>query len=204
MSTSSRLLIVIGGVLVLLAFAAFVAYPLFLRQAPAQPEVQVPVVQEPSQLQPLSTDPLPGQNAIAPVDVTPQPAANTEAAQKAEVERLTRLFVERFSSYSNYSNFENITSLDSFMTDSMRSYAKTLMKAQNQNQEAGSYYGVTTQLMSLRFEDFTLGKSANVAFTVKQDVQDGLNAPVQSSFKDGTLNLVYNEGTWLVQGLFYK
>jgi hypothetical protein len=203
MSTSARLLIVIGGVLVLLAFSAFVAYPLFLNNDP-EPAAQTPVVTDPSQLNPLPTDGLPVQQNT-PVPVTPaQPAVNTEPSQRAEAERLSRLFIERFSSYSNYSNFENITSLDAFMTNSMRVYAQSLMKAQNQNQEAGSYYGVTTQLMSLRFEQFKLGESARLAFTVKQDTQNGLNAPLETVFKDGTIEMVYNEGTWLVKGLFYK
>lgn len=204
MSTSSRLLIVIGGVLVLLAFAAFVAYPLFLNDEPAVVE-QTPVLTDPSQLNPLPIDSLPRQDNTAPTDVTPtETTPNTEPAQKAEAERLSRLFIERFGSYSNYSNFENITSLDAFMTSSMRSYAQSLMKSQTQDQSAGSYYGVTTQIMSLRFEKFELGTSARLAFTVKQDTQNGLNNEVVTAFRDGTIEMVYNEGTWLVQGLFYR
>lgn len=203
MNTSTRLLVVLGGGLVLLAFAAFVAYPLFFN-GEQEPVQETQVVQEPSQLNPLPTDTLPTQETVTPVDVVTDTTLNTEPVQRAEAERLARLFVERFGSYSNYSNFENITSLDAFMTSSMRTYAQSLMQSQNQNQEAGSYYGVTTQLISLRFEDFVLSESARLAFTVKQDIQDGLNAPQQSSYKDGTLEMVYNDGTWLVQGQFYK
>jgi hypothetical protein len=163
-------------------------------------------IADPSLLQPLPSD-LPEESAALQNPVQPlgngSATLNTEAASRAEVERTTRLFVERFGSYSNFSNFENITSLQGIMTDSMRSYARTFMQQDPQNATAG-YSGVNTRLIGLRISQFELNASATVEITVLEEKQAGLSAPVETRYRDGRVELRFQGGQWLIHGLFYE
>jgi len=201
MTPATKLLIVISGALVLLLAAIFIVYPYFSAPTPASTDVTVPV-QDPSALKALPPDTNTPASPI--VDAAPAPVVPpTEAAQRAEAERLTRMFVERFGSYSNFSDFTNITSLQQFMTPSMQTYTLGLMKKQSET-GVNQYVGITSQLISLVITKFQLGHSATVSFVVQQETQSGLNAPIQTSYKDGTLDLEYRDNQWLVDGIYYK
>ena len=202
MTPAQRLLIVIGGCLILAVLSVFILYPLF-RSAETPAEAQpTPTITDPSVLTPL-----PSVSAPAPVDstvITPAPAAETSVdARRAEVERLTRLLVELFGSYSNFSNFENITSMEPFMTSAMKRYAETLKKAES-GQSVTDYYGVTSTIISLTTAKFEAKQKATVNFVIQQETQQGLEGEIQSVYRDGRLELVYQDNGWLVDGLFYN
>lgn len=129
--------------------------------------------------------------------------AATESAQRAEAERTTRTFVETYGSYSNFSNFTNITSLEPFMTESMKAYARGQIKT-NAQPSVNEYTGVTSQLISLSVKTFELSKQAAVSFTVQQETQAGFTSPIKTTYRDGRVELLYQQGRWLVNGLFYN
>ena len=206
MSTGNKILIVVGGVFVLLLVFSVLVYPLLQDdQLPPPPEVDLNLPQD---LQPLPSDQaLPSvieQTGTVLEPVTGEDMSSTEASQRAEVERLTRLFVERFGSYSNFSNFENITSIQGFMTSSMKQYAESFLDQETDSSLTADYYGVTTRLISLRIRDFSSESSATVEIIVQQEVQDGLNEEIVKSSRDGTVELIYRNGEWLIDGLFYN
>lgn len=199
MTPAQRLLLIIGGSLILIVLAIFIVYPAFAPSAPVT-ETQTPAIVEPSTINPLPV------NDTTPAESTPvaeTPKEISDGAQRAEVERLSRLFVERFGSYSNFSNFENITSLEAFMTEDMLAYAKTLMKTPAE-QTIGSYNGITTSVISLNTTSFTAKSKAVVTFVVQQETQSSLDAPIVSEYRDGRVELVFSGGQWLVDGLFYN
>lgn len=199
MTPAQRLLLILGGCLILLVLSVFILYPLFRSDEPA-PVVLPDQVTDVSTLTPLPA-PETQNNEAAP---EPQTVSVSEGAQRAEVERITRMFVERFGSYSNFSNFENITSMEPFMTASMLSYANTLKKAEQNSQSVSDYYGVTTTIVSLNTSSFAAEQNATVSFVVQQETQQGLSGEIQSVYRDGRLELVYRDGGWLVNGLFYN
>jgi hypothetical protein len=199
MTPATRLLLVISGCLVLLLAALFLVYPYFR----PQPEEQAPVVNTP--VDPSTLTPLPADN-IAPetnFPVQEQPVATSESAQRAEAERLTRTFVETYGSYSNFSEFSNITSLEPFMTESMKAYARGQVQEQGQP-SVTEYVGVTSQLISLTVASFTVSSQASLNFVVQQETQRGLTAPIETAYRDGRVDLVYQNNQWLVNGIFYN
>lgn len=202
MTPATRLLVVISGCLVLLLAAVFLVYPYFRSDETETPS-QTVTVTDPSELTPLptTTNPAVVDNTII---VEETPVERTEAQQRAEAERLTRMFVERFGSYSNFSDFANITSLEPFMTESMKTYAAGVKNESQNSQTGGGYYGVTSQIISLTVASFTVSGSATVNFVVQQETQNGLQSQIQTQYRDGRLELVYRENQWLVNGIFYN
>jgi hypothetical protein len=208
MSTGNKILLAIGGVLIIALIVVFFILPFFRTNTEDLPEFPQPA-QQPQELVPLPSDQdistsLPANTDQVLEPVTGEQMPMSEAAQRAEVERLTRLFVERFGSYSNFSNFENITSIEQFMTDSMKSYAEQFKQTGADSSLTADYYGVTTRLINSRISSFEPESAAVVDIIVQQEVQDGLNAEIQRSNRDGRVELAYQEGEWLISGLFYN
>lgn len=203
MTPSQRLLIIIGGSLILLLLSVFIIYPIFRRDPAEQPVAETNTnIVDPSTLTPLPVDTSTA-NPTGTTAVESDAPVTTDASQRAEVERLSRLFVERFGSYSNFSNFENITSMEPFMTSTMLAYAQTL-KVSESNPTVGQYVGVTATVVSLTTTSFSASNTATVSFVINQETQNGLNAPIESAYRDGRLELEYVGGQWLVDGIFYN
>lgn len=203
MTPMKRLMLVISVGILLLALVVFIVYPLFRSDEPAEVVVEPDPV---TKLQPLPPDqPV----AITEEQVVIEPlngevAEKDEVAARAEVERLTRLFVERFGSYSNFSNFANISSLEAFMTSSMLNYSQGFISDNVNTSPVSGYYGVTTTLIGLKVVKLNLGSSAVVNIIVQEDVQDGLDGEVIKVHKDGRVEFRYSGGKWLVHGLYYN
>ena len=207
MTAVQRLLLVIGSGLVLLALVAFILYPVF-KGDEEEPVVVAPVVDvDPvTQLAPLPPDQPPSRTTEEQVVIEPlagESVAKNEAVARGEVERLTRLFVERFGSYSNFSNFSNISSIESFMTSSMKAYAQSFVESESVGTISG-YYGVTTNIIGLKIDSINFDSSATVNIIVQEAIQDGFNAEIQRRNRDGRVELVYSGGKWLVDGVYYN
>ena len=207
MTALQRLFLVIGSGLVLLALVAFILYPVF-RSDEEPVEVAPVVVLDPvTELAPLPPDQSPLTTTQEQVVIEPlagESIAKDEAVSRAEVERLTRLFVERFGSYSNFSNFSNISSIESFMTPSMLAYAQSFVEEGGNVGSVSGYYGVTTNIVGLKIDTITFDSTATVNIIVQEGVQDGFNADIQRRNRDGRVELVYSGGKWLVDGVFYN
>lgn len=204
MTNRDRALLLIAGLIVLLLFLGLILYPLFTPETEEEPAAETPTpVTSPSELTPLPVTPSVNGEEVF-IDDNGEPIPQTEAAERAEVERVSRLFVERFGSFSNFSNFENVTSIESFMTESMSDFAMASVREETANNFTDDYYGVTTRVISLKIGEFNSQQSATVNIVVKVETQDGLNAEIQESFKDGRVELVYQDGSWLVDGLYYN
>ncbi len=205
MPLKNKILIVIGGSIVLLIAFIFLIYPLITNTEPAIPPVEdINPIVSPNQLIPKSPDSTSntanGTDVIDPV--SNEGLSMNEASQRSEVERLSRFFVERFGSYSNFSNFENIMSLNTLMTNSMKDYAQVIMAS---NLDVGSeYFGITTRIIGIKIDQFNAESTARVLITVQEQKQIGLNGEIETLLKDGRIDLVYREGKWLVNGLFYN
>lgn len=203
MPVRDKILIVVGGVIVLLLIVAFIAYPLF--QKDELPEI----VPESTEILPENLIPLPSDQEKSVVENTTiepieQSRLTDEQSQRAEIERLSRLFIERFGSYSNYSDFENITSLDQFMSSPMRKYARSLMEEPLDDSFGSQYYGVTTRLLSIFMKNFVKSSQATVEFVVQQEIQEGVDSPIETMRRDGRIELKYSGEKWLVDGVYYQ
>ncbi len=195
-------MIVVGGIAVLIVLIVFILYPLF--RSDEEPVVVAP----PPDIQQLNIVPLqPDQPPVGPDEIfdpiNGEVLTQGDATARAEIERTTRLFTERFGSYSNFSNFSNVTSLEGLMTESMRVYAQGSV-GEISNDLSADYYGVTTRLMSLKITEFVSESNATVSVIVREEVQPGLTAPIETKHKDGKVELKYLDGIWLVDGVYYN
>lgn len=204
MNRSTKILLFISGIIILLLVIAVFVYP-FLTTPEAEDIVLPPAVESPSTLTPLppnnqdTTTNLPSAVEPFPGDTT----QGTEANQRADIERITRLVLERFGSYSNFSNFQNIISIRSFLTDSMNNYAQSLINEQSSERTA-DYYGVTSRVLGVTINEFVSESRATATVILQEEVQDGLDADIVKRTRDARVNLVYRNGTWLVDGVFYN
>lgn len=212
MNLRSKVLIVTGGGIVLIAVLLIVAYPLF-RSAPDENQAlnDLPELISPSTLTPLPPDTIVNngdssqQTRQFPADSSAETGLSMEEnSQRAEIERVSRLFAERFGSYSNYSNFSNLDSLSSFSTPSMINYINTTVRAEQGANQGGSYYGVTTRVIRAVIDSYQPQVSASVNISVQQEVQNGIQASIERSIHDGRVDLLYQNGKWLVNGIFYS
>jgi len=204
MNRSVKILLFVSGIIILLLLIAVFVYP-FITETEAPEVVLPPTVESPSTLTPL-----PPNNTQTITDlptviepVTGEPMLSTEANQRADIERITRLVLERFGSYSNFSNFQNITSIKSFLTDSMNTYVESLRTEQSSDRTS-SYYGVTSRVLGVTINEFVPETSATVTVIIAEEIQDGLNADIQKRNRDARVNLIYSDGSWLVDGIFYN
>jgi len=205
MTPMKRFFLVVGIGLLLFALVAFIVYPLFVGEP--EPEVAVVVQPDPvTELQPLPPDSpiIRNEEQVVIEPLNAEVADRDDVVARAEVERLTRLFVERFGSYSNFSNFANISSLEAFMTSSMKSYAQGFINDTTNTAPISGYYGVTTTLLGLTVDSLSLGGSAVVNIIVQEDTQDGLDGEVVNNLKDGRVEFIYSGGKWLVDGVYYN
>lgn len=202
MSVGNKILIVVAGFVVLLLAVLFIALPLFKRTPSTATPTIVTTPTNPADLQPLPADSQTTTTAdgiVIPADLVEM----TEQSQRAEIERLSRLFVERYGSYSNFSNFDNITSLKGLMTPSMQRYTQGIID-KGATQPASGYLGVSTRVISLTIKEFDAKKSALVAITVQEQTQDGLNASIQSRYVTANVNVLFSDNAWLVDGVYYQ
>jgi hypothetical protein len=198
LSTSSRVYIVAGSGIILLALVAFVVYPLIVSN---QDEDELPVVVVPNR---TALTPLPatsGDPTVSDTTIIANELGQSELVEKSEIERVARLFVERFGSYSNYSDFSNITSLFSVMTPSMRNVAQGIIEA---GVDQNDYNSVITKLITYNLASFTSKQSAAVQVIVQEDRQAEANGLIQTNQKTGTIQLRYEQGAWKVHSLLYQ
>lgn len=203
-TTGNKVLIVTGGVSVLILALLFLVYPLFRGGDAPESLEEISQITPPSELQALPSDQaiqFNGGEIIQPF--VEEPMTNDIAVQRAEIERTTRLFAERFGSYSNYSGFDNISSLQSLMTPSMIDYTNGLAEQNDRGTTSSEYFGVSTKLLGIKIDVFSESNQATVDIIVQEQVQQGLKGEIEVRTRDGRVELLYRNGKWLVNGLFY-
>ncbi len=207
MSRVQKILLFTLGITVFIGLGIFILYPIF-----ANPNtddiVTVEVVPAPSDLTPLPPNNTIIENNTNTVlePLTGEAMEKDEAITRSEIEQLVRFFVERFGTYSNF-DYDFTRSINGFMTNSMQTYAATQVQAIRQG-DAGrpvtDYFGVSTRILSVKITSLIQDQSATASIIVQQEVQDGINTPITVSRGDGRVDLVYQNGQWLVDGLFYN
>ena len=113
------------------------------------------------------------------------------------VRQLSRIFVERFGSYSNQNNNQHIKDVDPLLTPTMRRW----VQSQNQ-QQSNDYEGQTTKLISSSVTSFIQEASAEVQIGVQQEKTIGNST--ETVYRDGRVELLYQNGKWLIDGLYFE
>lgn len=205
MSNLQRFLLLAGGGLLLIALSIFILYPVFRSDEPV--EVVQTTTNSPSQIQALPPNQPIAENETTVVlePLAPESVEKDEATNRSQITQVARLFVERFGSYSNY-NTDIATSLRSFMTSSMSSYADTVVaqiREENTGRPITDYLGISTRILSTKITSYS-DQAATVEIIVQEERQEGINGDIQIVRKDGRVELINQAGQWLVNGLFYN
>lgn len=135
----------------------------------------------------------------APAATDVKPATPPKEPDRQSAESLARFFVERIGSYSNQSKFQNVEDLKPLMTSRVQVWADGLKKQDT----AGGYRGITTKALALEVVTWNPKQSAVMRVsTQRQEERDG-EAP-RVYYQDAEINLVYQNDTWLVDGIYWK
>ena len=132
------------------------------------------------------------------VTVTPpsgaviKPATPLEAEQNA-VKQLARIFLERYSTYSTDNDYQNITDVQELVTPEMWIKISARMKTAP---TAGSFVGVTTNVISMDLGDWSADK-AMVVF--KTNSVEEKNSITSSTYQTVQVFLVKTGDNWLVE-----
>ncbi|MGC9048741.1 MAG: hypothetical protein ACP5IX_00760 [Patescibacteria group bacterium] len=112
-----------------------------------------------------------------------------------------RVFIERYGTWSNQSNFENFEDLMPFMTDKLKAETQALI-SEYQKIEKSSYYGLTTNIVSLNLENFIVDEKAEFSASVQQ--QETKNGQVNILYKTVKLTFVKEGTKWLGDEIVMK
>jgi hypothetical protein len=129
------------------------------------------------------------------VDTT-APSVPTLPPEDNYVRQLARIFVERVRSYSNQNDNSHIADVLPIVTDAMASWLKT-----QDVEQQGEYEGVTTSVIVS-----TIDSISNTEATVHVEVQELIETrnSRETSYRTGTVQLIFVNGEWKVSGFFWE
>lgn len=210
MKTKTKIIIIVLALIIALIFlllAIFLA-PDTTEPAPAEEATQEEIQQSEEE---LTEDP---QEEIVPYfdsntqnDFVPLSDGELEQRQKQTAAKVLAIsFVERIGSYSNESDFENFEELNPFMTSKMQVWAKGYVEDQrsvaDQNQD---YFGVTTKVLSTEFLSFDEEDgTATILLNTQKIEYKGAEKDSNVITQKAEANMVRLEGTWYVDGVYWK
>jgi len=121
-------------------------------------------------------------------------------AEELYLEQLSRIFVERFSSFSNQNNNSHLEDVYPMVTASMASWLESQKINNGQN-----YEGITTEVFSSKVESKT-EMEAEVLVFVRQLIskQNGEGLKTESTQKQGRVELIKVGQEWKINGFWWE
>ncbi|MEK7540063.1 MAG: hypothetical protein AAB558_02340 [Patescibacteria group bacterium] len=108
---------------------------------------------------------------------------------------LGRSFTERYGSFSNQNEFENLERLMIYMTAKLQTETNELIASQ-EGKDNSVYFGVTTDVVSLRLDKLEEKRAVVVVATRRRESKEGSATKVFS--QTARIVLVKDSGEWLV------
>jgi len=133
-----------------------------------------------------------------------RPQISEEDRLKAQLQKMSTAFVERFGSYSNQSDFENLEDLKPFMSRGFKIWTDDFVSEnRKQADETAIYYGITTKSLKATLIDFS---SFSVKFKISTQRQEVFGASVNSNvyYQDIDMELVNEAGVWKVDKAIWQ
>ncbi len=151
-------------------------------------------------------------NTVSPT-TTPTATTNTTTTTNTALStddaaaalRVARVFIERYGTYSNRNDFENITNVKPFMTNGLQKESDALIaKSGGSNaKNTDPFYGVTTTVLSVKSEQYSERKAAQIRVSTQRSEIKGTNE--QRTFvQDVLVNMVYSDGSWKVDAIAWQ
>lgn len=144
-----------------------------------------------------------GGSAPVPTRIELVPLTPEEEAEQT-IEKTVARFVERWGTYSNQTNFSNIRSLDSLMTQSMENSIETYISSiQREHPYQEGYYGVTTKVVSVKVEEFSLESTDLTVIVGTRRDETRLDGTTDTFNQHAEVQITQGSGTWLVSSLVW-
>lgn len=133
-----------------------------------------------------------GVTVAPPSGAVIKPTTPLEAEQNA-VKQLARIFLERYNTYSTDNDYQNITDVQELVTPEMWAKISARMKTAP---TAGSFIGVTTNVISVDLGDWAADKAMVV---LKTNSIEEKNSVVSSTYQTVQVFLVKTDNSWLIE-----
>jgi hypothetical protein len=153
------------------------------------------------------------QGLEAPSGLPQIPAGLTNTAEspvkepklEANLKATAFTFAERFGSYSNQGNFSNLDDLRVLMTTRMKAWTDNYKASQKTTAEGATYYGITTQALSVQISEFdeSLGRAEIIATTQRREAKGSTVNP-KIFYQDLKLQLVKTGEGWKVDSAVWQ
>ena len=193
-------IIIIVAALIIMAVIVYVIF--FYQFAPAEEQVKLSEVSQPTQPQP---SPQPPTQPLATSVVTlPQPIKR-EVGQ-ADLVRIAEAFAERFGSYSNQSDYSNIRDLKLFMSQNLQEWAENyIAQSLAKKVETNIYYGITTKAMGAEVKEFDsdLGRAEILVKTQRREAA-GIMSNATNFAQDILIKFIRDKGAWKVDSVVWQ
>jgi hypothetical protein len=183
MTPKKRLAIIIAVILLIILLVLLVW---FLLNKKSEPIVQ-PIVPEVSQT-------IPRQSAAE--ETAEKNIPEVPAVVQNGLESLAKTFAERYGSYSSESDFANLRDILGLMSVSMRQKTEEFIVG---SLASGTYYGVTTRVLSVKtiFLDEDAG-AASLEINTQREESKGSPNKSEVEYQKLVLNYVMEDGVWKV------
>lgn len=130
--------------------------------------------------------------------ITPQEVTNQQ--QQASVKAIALSFIERMGSFSNQSDYANIEELKPFMTEKMNAWAESYLKEQrSKDTDVSEYYGITTKVISLDFQEFEFTDgTAYIEANTQRIEYTGAQRTNRVRYQVASISLIKKGDVWFV------
>jgi len=124
--------------------------------------------------------------------------------QLREIQNMVRTFVEIWGSVSNQDSLATLNDLDDQMTPRVRRFRDSYIDdIRVEYPYTQGYFGVTTQVVSVNFEDETT-LSSHLTAQVGTRREESVNNKVREYNQDVEIQLVKISGDWLVDSVIWE
>lgn len=132
---------------------------------------------------------------------TTVPAADPELESDVlKLERLAKLFTERFGSYSSDALYQNILDLRPYMTNKMQVWAEDYVTVQLARGEAATVSRIVTTVASMQ-EQSIAGTQASILLTT-QRIESGTNQ--ETYYQEIVIDFIKDGQDWLVDSATWQ
>lgn len=119
-----------------------------------------------------------------------------ETTPETTAKQTARIFVERFASRSSQNDNQHLESIYSMVTEDMRSWAEEQTVEQTRD-----YSGQTTEVVASDVEKIQEDQATIIVQVQQTRTEDGEEKTLQ---KEGRVELIKEEGSWKVDGLYWE
>lgn len=138
-----------------------------------------------------------------PVKVELRSLSNSDI-ELGKIQNMVRAFVEIWGSVSNQDDLSTLRGLDDQMTPKVRSFRDLYVDDIKATYPyAQGYFGVTTQVVSVSFEDETT-LASHLTAQVGTRRTESVGDRVREYNQDVDIELIKISGDWLVDGVFWN